>query len=97
VDWRVDFQTNNFSSKPILSAAGNLSFCLCLFDNLFGYPKLSAVKLLGEIYLIGLAVLSFNLINTVEKLKKFFRLGYPLRHRRFCEFINLCFVLHRPR
>jgi O-antigen ligase len=36
-------------------------------------PKLSAVKLLGEIYLIGLAVLSFNLINTVEKLKKVFQ------------------------
>jgi O-antigen ligase len=36
-------------------------------------PKLSAVKLLGEIYLIGLAVLSFNLIDTVEKLKKVFQ------------------------
>lgn len=36
-------------------------------------PKLSAVKLSGEIYLIGLAVLSFNLIDTFEKLKKVFQ------------------------
>jgi len=36
-------------------------------------PKLSQVKLLGEIYLIGLAVLSFNLIDTVEKFKKVFQ------------------------
>ena len=36
-------------------------------------PKLSVIKLLGEIYLIGLAVLSFNLIDTFEKLKKVFQ------------------------
>lgn len=34
--------------------------------------RLSAVKLLGEIYLIGLAVLSFNLINSFEKFRKVF-------------------------
>lgn len=35
-------------------------------------PKFSAIKLLGEIYLIGLAVLSLNLIDSLEKLKKVF-------------------------
>lgn len=34
--------------------------------------RLSAVKLLGEIYLIGLAVLSFNLVNSFEKFRKVF-------------------------
>lgn len=34
--------------------------------------RLSAVKLLGEFYLIGLAVLSFNLVNSFEKFRKVF-------------------------
>lgn len=34
--------------------------------------RLSAAKLLGEIYLIGLAFLSFNLINSLEKFRKVF-------------------------
>ncbi len=34
--------------------------------------RLSAVKLLGEIYLIGLAVLSFNLVDSFEKFRKVF-------------------------
>ena len=36
-------------------------------------PKFSLIKLLGVIYLIGLTVLSFNLIDTVEKLKRVFQ------------------------
>jgi O-antigen ligase len=36
-------------------------------------PKISQVKLLGEIYLISLAVLSFNLIDTFEKFKRVFQ------------------------
>ncbi len=34
--------------------------------------KASAIKLLGEVYLIGLAVLTFNLITTFENFKKVF-------------------------
>lgn len=43
--------------------------CAAVFSADF---KLSPIKFFSEIYLIGLAVLSFNLIDTFEKLKRVF-------------------------
>jgi O-antigen ligase len=64
-------KTNFRSSKFYLPLAIYLFAFVC--STVFSInPKFSFVKLFGEIYLIGLAVLSFNLIDSLEKLKKVF-------------------------
>lgn len=47
----------------------------CVCSTIFSIePQISRIKLLGELYLIGLAVLSFNLIDTFEKFKRVFQI-----------------------
>ncbi len=62
---KTDFRFGKFYI-PLIFYFFALLFSTVFSDN----PKLSFIKLCGEIYLIGLAVLSFNLVRSVKDAKK---------------------------